>query len=220
MTAQSGIRSYVLRQGRLTRGQKRALETYWPVFGLETSAGPADFSRIFGNDRAVILEIGFGMGQSLIEQAAARPDENFVGVEVHRPGIGHLLMRLDERALTNVRVYAEDSLVVLNNSIPDASLACLQVFFPDPWPKKRHHKRRLVNESFLRLVAGKLKPQGVLHLATDWQPYAEAMLDSIRQVAMFKPIPPPVRPQTRFEARGRRLHHVITDLAFRLDRLP
>ncbi len=234
LAGDTGIRSFVLRQGRLTRGQRRALAEQWPVFGLESGAGLINLAQVFGNDHPVTFEIGFGMGQSLITQAQAQAERNFIGVEVHRPGVGHLLVQATELAASNIRVYAEDGQLVLKQCIPDASLDVIQIFFPDPWQKQRHHKRRLVNAPFLQLAWRKLKPGGVLHLATDWQDYADEMADEMaevmakktaegmtscgREVQTFTSIPPPPRPETKFEARGRKLGHVISDLAYRANK--
>ncbi len=219
MESRAGIRSFVLRQGRLTKGQRRALAEQWPIFGLDSSAGLINPTEVFGNDHPVTFEIGFGMGESLITQAQTQTERNFIGAEVHRPGLGHLLMQAAALTQTNIRVYAEDGQKVLNQCIPNASIDSIQIFFPDPWHKKRHHKRRLINAPFLQLVWNKLKHGGVLHLATDWQPYAEVMLDEmtscIQEGQKFDQIPPPPRPTTKFEARGQQLGHPVTDLAFR-----
>lgn len=167
------IRSFVLRQGRLTPGQEKALEEDWPAYGLSLSEELLDLAAVFGNDHPVHLEIGFGMGDSLASQADQNPAINYLGVEVHRPGVGHLLMLLRDRELDNVRVFAEDSVPVLNQCIPDGSLDRVQIFFPDPWPKKRHHKRRIVQRDFVSLLKRKLSAGGMIHFATDWVPYAE-----------------------------------------------
>ena len=227
MASRAGIRSFVLRQGRLTRGQGRALAEEWQGFGLESNAGLINPATIFGNHHPLTFEIGFGMGESLITQAQTHPERNFIGVEVHRPGLGHLLMQAATSSLKNIRVYGEDGQLVLEQCIPNESLARIQIFFPDPWHKKRHHKRRLINAPFLQLVWNKLQSGGVLHLATDWQPYAQAMQEEItnyiqdsqdsqeeRPLTKFTPIPPPPRPTTKFEARGQALGHAVTDLAF------
>ena len=181
--AKRGVRSFVLRQGRMTKGQSKALIELMPVYGLTVDTGAVDLREIFQNSNKVCLEIGFGMGESLLTQAATNPDWNYVGVEVHRPGIGHLLMGIDQRQLANVRVFGQDTVEVLNRSIVKRSLDAIQVFFPDPWPKKRHHKRRLVNDAFIELTATKLKPGGVIHIATDWPHYAEEITDLFAKVS-------------------------------------
>ena len=221
------IRSYVLRQGRLTRGQQRAFELYWPQLGLEYRQLPLDPAETFGNDNPVFLEIGFGNGESLAEMARRGPDKNFIGIEVHGPGVGHLLMKLEEYACRNVRVCRHDAVEVLQHMIPDASLAGVFLFFPDPWHKKRHHKRRIVQPGFIELLARKIRPGGFFHAATDWQDYAEHMLEVLQghpqlfrntsPSADFVPRPEQ-RPLTKFEQRGLRLGHGVWDLVF--ERLP
>ncbi len=213
MTEKRGVRSFVLRQGRLTKGQEKALEELFPKFGIDTGK-PIDTEVIFGNDHEVCLEIGFGMGESLVQQAVENPHWNFIGLEVHRPGVGHLLMKLSELEITNVRVLANDAVEVLKANLPDATLDKVQIFFPDPWPKKRHHKRRLINDAFIQLVTPKLKPGGLIHIATDWAPYAEEVREMMSNVSAYSPLEPPVRPDTKFERRGRSLEHQITDLAY------
>lgn len=210
------IRSYVLRQGRLTPGQENALSQHWPRLGCSTQGGLLDFAALFGNDQPVCLEIGFGMGDSLAEQARDKPHTNYVGIEVHRPGVGHVLMLSELFALDNLRVFAEDSIEVLNTSVPDRSLSLVQVFFPDPWHKKRHHKRRLINEEFLALVRGKLASGGIVHVATDWVPYAEEIEALFATQSYFRQVSAPARPQTKFERRGLGLGHEISDLAYQL----
>lgn len=208
------IKSFVLRQGRLTRGQENALEQYWPVYGLSLESGnPIEHFKEAG---PVTLEIGFGMGDSLFEQASNFPARNFIGIEVHRPGVGHLLMLAGEAGLTNLRVYSEDSLEILQKVVPDGSLDVVQVFFPDPWPKKRHHKRRLINGTFLNLIAGKLKPGGLIHIATDWEPYAQWILEVFAERNDYTVTDAPERPKTKFEQRGVKLGHRIQDFAWRL----
>lgn len=217
----AAIRSYVRRQGRITGGQLRALETHWSRFGVETAA-QIDLDRLFERRAPRILEVGFGDGESLAAMAHASPREDFLGVEVHRPGIGHLLLRAAELDLTNLRVIAADILPLMENGIPDHALDRIQVFFPDPWPKKRHHKRRLVQARFVGLAARKLRAGGVLHLATDWEEYACQMLEVIGACNSFSNAagngqyaPRPVyRPETRFERRGQRLGHAVRDLLF------
>lgn len=215
------IRSYVRRQGRITQAQEWALQALWPNYGLETGYA-LDPQEVFGRVAPLILEIGFGNGESLAEMAAVAPEKDFVGVEVHRPGVGHLLMALKERRLTNVRVVCADAIEYLEKRITDACLEAIHVFFPDPWHKKRHHKRRLVNAAFAALAARKLKPGGVLHCATDWEHYAFHMLNvleccgALRNLAGSKRFSarPAYRPLTKFEVRGQRLGHGVWDLIF------
>ena len=211
-----GVKSYVLRQGRLTPGQQNALTDLWPVYGLDTAMGPLDVNNLFAQPGPVCLEIGFGMGDSLAAQAKNNPEINYIGIEVHRPGVGHLLILAAEYELSNLRVFAEDSLEVLSLSLADQSLSSVQVFFPDPWHKKRHHKRRLINAEFLNLMTRKLHPSGLLHVATDWRPYAEEIEELFQEFPQFEMEPAPARPETKFERRGLGLGHEITDLAFRL----
>lgn len=216
------IRSFVRREGRLTSGQQRALDECWPRFGLAADGAPLDLDATFGRRACRVLEIGFGNGESLATMAAAAPATDFIGIEVHRPGVGHLLMRIDALALDNVRVFCADAVEVLERRIPDASLDRLQAFFPDPWHKKRHHKRRLIQPDIVALFARKLAAGGVLHLATDWENYAEHMLDVLRQAPAFANrsadgdycARPDYRPLTKFESRGQRLGHGVWDLLF------
>lgn len=221
--SQRDVKSFVRRQGRLTPGQKRAVESYWPRFGLDcTGQLPLDLDQVFNcAARERILEVGFGNGETLLAQAALRPDADFLGIEVHRPGVGHLLMRLAEHDLNNVRVICDDAVRVLRDGLNDAVLDRINIYFPDPWPKKRHHKRRLIQPSFVALLARKLKPGGLLHLATDWEPYAEQVLsvlesspDFVNRFTGYAPRPPE-RPLTKFEQRGQRLGHTVRDLLFR-----
>ena len=210
------IKSYVLRQGRLTKGQAQAIEIGWPIYGLSSSDGLLDLESIFSRRADTVFEVGFGMGDSLLAQAKAAPEKNFIGVEVHKPGVGHLLLRAMEYRLHNLRVFQEDSLDVLFGAIPDRSLSTVQIFFPDPWPKKRHEKRRLVDSEFLNLLFKKLEFEGLVHIATDWVPYAEAVEELFTKRQDFAFAPAPERPETKFERRGRRLGHKVRDLAFRL----
>lgn len=217
------IRSFVLRHGRMTEAQQRGFEHGWPRFGLEHGAGRLDYRQVFGREAPRVLEIGFGMGQSLVEMAAAAPDTDFIGVEVHRPGVGKLLHLAEERGVENIRVYCHDAVEVLRDCIPEASLDTIQIFFPDPWHKKRHHKRRLIQPAFAATLVGYLKPGGTLHLATDWENYAEQMLEVLSATpglentagpGQYAPRPAH-RPLTKFEARGERLGHGVWDLLFR-----
>jgi tRNA (guanine-N7-)-methyltransferase len=216
------VRSFVLREGRLTTGQQRALDSLWPRLGLERSAGPLDPQAVFGRDAPQVLEIGYGMGQSLVQMAAAEPDKDFIGIEVHRPGVGALLMATEEAEVSNLRSYCDDAVEILELCIPDASLARVQLYFPDPWHKKKHHKRRIVQPAWVQLVQRKLAPGGVLHMATDWQDYAEHMLAVmqaesgwINQSEDQTFVPRPAwRPETKFERRGARLGHGVWDLLY------
>ncbi len=233
------IRSFVRREGRLTSGQQRALDELWSRFAID-SAGPDTleatrlalnepaldvdvlFTREPGSQRQTVLEIGFGNGTSLAEMAAAHPDLDYLGIEVHRPGVGNLMRLLAERDLHNVRVLCDDAVQILKHRLPDVSLDRVQLFFPDPWHKKRHHKRRIVSPEFTALIAQKLKPGGVFHLATDWQDYAEQMMAVMSAAAEFHNLAgvnnysprPEWRPLTKFEQRGQRLGHGVWDLLF------
>lgn len=216
------VRSFVLREGRLTPGQAKALEQWLPVYGLPGS-GAIDLAKSFGRDAPVVLEIGFGNGESLLEMARRHPEWNFIGIEVHRPGVGHLLKLAAEHEVENLRVSTRDAVEVLEQQLPDASLDRVQLYFPDPWPKKRHHKRRIVQPGFARLVARKLVAGGEFHLVTDWQPYAEHMREVLDAEAAFENLAgeagyvprPEDRPLTRFERRGHRLGHGVWDLVYR-----
>lgn len=207
----------------MTAGQQRALEQLWPRFGVAPGSGPVDLEALFGRDAPVTLEVGFGNGESLAWQAERMPERDFIGIEVHRPGVGHLLSELARRGLENVRIFNEDAVEVLESRIAPASLDTVQVFFPDPWHKKRHHKRRLIQPAFVRLVASRLRPGGWLHLATDWSDYARQMQQVMAASAdLFAPegpqplaTRPSSRPATRFERRGERLGHRVSDLLYR-----
>ena len=222
--ARRPIRSFVMRAGRMTAGQSRALEDLWPRFGLDYAAAPLDLPALFGRDAPRTLEIGFGNGEHLAKLAAAHPERDYLGIEVHRPGVGHLLMLAEAAGLTNLRVSDHDAVEVLNQQIPPATLDEVLVLFPDPWHKKRHHKRRLIQPPFIELLATRLRPGGVLRLATDWEEYALQMLDVLRGApALFANLSPggdwmprpEERAPTRFEKRGARLGHGVWDLAFR-----
>lgn len=208
------IRSFVRREGRMTVAQKRALEELWPRFGIDPDDTPINFSAAFGRDAPVVLDIGFGNGNALAALAAQQPQNNYLGIEVYRPGVGHLLRRLHDENLANVRVLCADAKDVLTRNISDASLTAVYLLFPDPWPKQRHHKRRLVQSEFIELVRHKLKLRGVLHLATDWQDYAEHMRTVLVASSGFAPAPAGTRPATKYEARGQRLGHPVCDLVF------
>jgi len=216
------IRSFVRREGRITEAQKRALEELLPRYGIDTGNTALDFVALFGRDAPVHVEVGFGNGEALAAMAAAHPQNNYLGIEVHRPGVGALLRRIEAEGLTNVRVACTDAKELLEQRIPAASLSAVYIFFPDPWHKKRHHKRRLVQIEFVELLAHKLKPGGLLHLATDWEDYAQHMLAVLSAAKGFENTSgssqyaprPETRPCTRFERRGQRLGHGVWDLLF------
>ena len=217
------VKSFVLREGRLTNGQAAAIEQYWPTMGLDYTKDPINMEEIFGRSAPVTLEIGFGMGKSLVEMAKNAPEQNFIGIEVHRPGVGACLMDAGELGLTNLRVYQHDGVEVMADSIGSESLDCVQLFFPDPWHKKRHHKRRIVQPEFVESIRRHLKIGGVFHMATDWENYAEHMLEVMNGAEGFDNtsesgdyIPrPDSRPLTKFEQRGHRLGHGVWDLMFK-----
>jgi tRNA (guanine-N7-)-methyltransferase len=226
MTAQThprGVRSFVLRAGRMTEGQQRALERLWPQFGLEYAAMPCDLAGLFGRLAPCVVEIGFGNGANLVHMASAQPQVNFLGIEVHRPGVGRVLLDIERLGLRNVRVSNHDAVEVVGQQLREASLDEVLVLFPDPWHKKRHHKRRLLNTAFVALLATRLKSGGLLRAATDWEPYASAMLEVLGGCALLENtasaggyVPrPESRQPTRFERRGERLGHGVWDLAFR-----
>lgn len=217
------IRSFVRRDSRMTKAQQRAIHEGMPTFGLSLSSGFVDFSKIFNNDAPCVLEIGFGMGHSLLQVAKENPTKNFIGIETHLPGIGHLLSGIEMAEIKNIRVYHADAVQVLTNCILDDALTEIQIFFPDPWPKRRHHKRRLIQNEFIQLLLKKLKMNGILHLATDWEDYAKQMMEVLSSFpqlknmagmgcyalrSMHRPI------LTRFELRGQKAGHVIRELQF------
>jgi tRNA (guanine-N7-)-methyltransferase len=217
------IRSFVMRAGRMTTGQSRALEESWPRYGIDYSPTPLDLERLFGRHAPRTLEIGFGNGEHLAALAAAHPERDYLGIEVHRPGVGHLLMLAGASGVTNLRVSDYDAVEVLREQIPPAALDEVLVLFPDPWHKKRHHKRRLIQPPFVELLASRLRAGGVLRLATDWEDYAMQMLEVLRAAPhLFSNLSPTgdwmPRPEervpTRFEKRGARLGHGVWDLAF------
>ncbi|KMT65149.1 tRNA (guanosine(46)-N7)-methyltransferase TrmB [Catenovulum maritimum] len=216
------VKSFVLRQGRLTNAQETAIKDHWSEYGLEYKNEKFNWSEIFGNDNPIVFEIGFGMGGSLIKMAQAEPNKNFVGMEVHLPGVGACIKDAAELKVPNLKVINHDAVEVLNHCVPDNSLEKLQLFFPDPWHKKRHHKRRIVQPEFAQLIRTKLSLGGVFHMATDWENYAEHMLEVMSNEAGYKNqsetqdyIPrPEFRPLTKFEERGHRLGHGVWDLIF------
>lgn len=215
------IRSYVLRQGRVSNAQARAHHALLPLYGISYSDQRLDLDAAFGRRAPKVLEIGFGMGETTAAIAAAHPEKDYLGIEVHTPGVGSLLKLIGERGLANLRLIQHDAVDVLRNMIPPASLDGAHIFFPDPWPKKRHHKRRLVQTDFVALLASRLKPGGYLHLATDWQEYAEQMLavlcaePQLENTAAGYAARPDYRPQTKFETRGLKLGHGVWDIVFR-----
>jgi tRNA (guanine-N7-)-methyltransferase len=222
MHARRPIRSFVLRAGRVTAAQERALVELWPSFGLDFDGRPLDLDALFRRRAPRCLEIGFGAGEVIGALAKAHPETDHVGIEVHRAGVGRLLMHAQEEALANVRIICHDAVEVLASSIADEAFDSILIFFPDPWHKKRHHKRRLIDTPFMSTLAAKLKTGGVLRLATDWQAYAEQMLsvgnacDRLQSLSAENAYVerPDFRPATRFERRGARLGHGVWDLAY------
>lgn len=216
------IKSFVLRQGRLTVAQQNALENHWQDYGIDFSRQLLDFKTLFDNDHDVILEIGFGNGESLLQQAINQPQYNFIGIEVHGPGVGHLIHEAHAQKVDNIKVIRHDAVEVLEQQITDNSIKQLQLFFPDPWHKKRHHKRRIIKSAFIQLVQQKLKPGGFFHMATDWQHYAEQMLEEMDATELFRNISGKgnysktqgTRCETKFERRGIRLGHGVWDLIY------
>lgn len=217
------IRSYVIRAGRITEGQKNAFDRWWPVYGLSLFDGLQSFNEVFANTNPVVVEVGFGMGDSLIEMAQAEPDKNFVGIEVHPPGVGRLINQAGLMGLQNLRVYMADAKDVLQDCFADESIARFQLYFPDPWHKKKHNKRRIVQADFVALVSSKLSPGGLFHLATDWADYAEHMMEVLCLAQRLENMTPDYlfaekpdfRPETKFERRGERLGHAVWDLLFK-----
>ncbi len=216
------IRSFVRRTGRLTPAQQKALIELWPRFGLDAGAAPLDPGLVFGREAQTVLEIGFGNGDSLVEQAAVDAARNYIGIEVHEPGVGHCLLRLRELGLENLRLICQDAIDVLEQRVPAHSLERINLYFPDPWPKKRHHKRRILQPPFLALCSRALRPGGTLHIATDWANYAEHIDELMSESVAFECLEtrehggeaPLERPRTRFEQRGLRHGHRIRDWIF------
>ncbi|MEM7196095.1 MAG: tRNA (guanosine(46)-N7)-methyltransferase TrmB, partial [Pseudomonadota bacterium] len=217
------IRSYVLREGRLTKGQKTALDTLWPRWGISLDSNQEMFvnwEQVFERVAPVVLEIGFGNGDALVEMARANPQKNYVGVEVHKPGVGRLLLNAQAAELTNIRVFCADGLDVLARAVAPASLDSVLLFFPDPWHKKKHNKRRILQDRFIDLVHSRLATGGLFHFATDWQPYAEEAIDRLDRHYGFVnsagnggfALRPPTRPLTKFEQRGQKLGHDVFDI--------
>ncbi len=209
------IRSFVRRAGRLTSGQQRALNELWPRWGVDDLNMLRDLDTLFGRSATRVLDIGFGDGEALLAMAEASPETDFLGVEVHAPGIGHCLIGAEAASVTNLRLIQEDAVDLLGVHLSPSSLDRTQLFFPDPWPKKRHHKRRIVQPKFLGFVCRVLKPGGTLHIATDWAPYAEHIQSVVADVSELKVTQySGARPTTKFEERGRRLGHAIHDLVY------
>ena len=220
LTSQS-IRSFVLRQGRMSDAQHRFLDEMMPRVGLAYRPAPVDLNAVFGRQAPHVVEIGFGMGQSTAAIAQARPGDDFLGIEVHAPGVGGLCKLIEEGNIPNLRIVQHDAVEVLRDMIPEASLAGVHVYFPDPWPKKRHHKRRLIQSPFVKLIASRLAPGGYLHCATDWEEYAQQMLEVLAAEPLLANTAegfaekPDYRPLTKFENRGIKLGHGVWDLVFR-----
>jgi tRNA (guanine-N7-)-methyltransferase len=215
------LRSYVIRAGRQTASQTEAIEKYWSRYVIADTTSPLDPVALFGRRAPLVVEIGFGMGDSLAEMAAANPDRDFIGIEVHRPGVGKLLNYIESLGLKNLRIYCHDAVEILRDCIAEGSVSTVQIFFPDPWHKKKHHKRRLVQPAFIAALTRKLKPGGRIHLATDWQNYAEHMMEVMSQAENLTNLAgvgnystDTGRPETKFERRGNRLGHGVWDLMF------
>ncbi len=217
------MRSFVLRGGRLTAGQKRALDEFWPHFGIEKGESLLDFKTLFGNNAPVIMEIGFGNGGATWQMARARPAENYLGVEVHQPGVGHLLLKMKQHGIVNIRIANDDAVEFLRERVAEESLDGVRIYFPDPWPKRQHHKRRLIQPALVALLASRTRLGALLHLATDWEPYAEYMLEVMRSADGFENLSldgdfcdqPAWRPETKYERRGKSLGHQVRDLLFK-----
>jgi len=216
------IRSYIRRQGRATAGQQNAIDNVWDNYCLDPEK-TYDYSQVFGRNAPLIVEIGFGNGSSLAAMAEANPELNYLGIEVHRPGIGHLMLLLEEKGIKNVKIYHHDAIEILEQKIPDNSLTGVHLFFPDPWQKRRHHKRRIVRPSFIDLLNNKLMSDGYFHAATDWEHYAKDMLKTLSANNKLRNTSssnqycerPEYRPLTKFENRGVRLGHGVWDLIFK-----
>ncbi|MFT6156733.1 MAG: tRNA (guanine-N7-)-methyltransferase [Neolewinella sp.] len=211
-----------MREGRVTASQKKAMETLWPIYGVGYSPERLNLDTLFGRNRPVTLEIGFGNGDSLVEMARNNPDNNYLGVEVYTAGVGHCLIAAKQQVVDNLRIISHDAIEILNHQIDDGALGAVQLFFPDPWPKKKHHKRRIINAGFIALLQRKIKSGGLFHFATDWQPYADWALEHLEATdglvnlagkGEFLPRPE-YRPVTKFEKRGLRLGHGVWDLMY------
>ncbi len=217
------IRSYVIRSGRLTDAQRNAIESYWAKYVIDFEKKPLAIETLFDKPQPLTVEIGFGMGDSLLEMAMENPEQNFLGIEVHQPGVGKLLNGIAEKQLTNIKLICHDAREILETGLPEHCIDRLLLFFPDPWHKKRHNKRRLVQPEFIELLLKKLKPSAELHFATDWQAYAEHMMEVLEantslenELGTQNYWPSPDRPVTKFEKRGQRLGHGVWDLRFRV----
>lgn len=214
------IRSYVLRQSHMTDAQQRAIDNLWPSFGIDYQEAIISLPTLFGSDRDKVLEIGFGMGTATVEIAKKLPETDFLAIDVHGPGVGNLLKIIDEEKISNIRVMRHDAVEVVENMLANGSLSGIHIFFPDPWHKKRHNKRRLIQHEFVAKLLPKLKSGGYIHLATDWEEYAVQMLgvlsgfDKLQNIADDYAPTPVYRPETKFEARGKRLGHGVWDLVF------
>jgi tRNA (guanine-N7-)-methyltransferase len=215
------IRSFVLRQGRVSNAQRRAHDTLLPQFGIPYSAQLIDLDSVFGRSAPKVLEIGFGMGETTAAIAGQHPENDYLGIEVHTPGVGSMLKRISELGLANVRIIQHDAVEVLHHMIAPGTLDAVHIYFPDPWPKKRHHKRRLIQPEFVALLCSRMKPNAYLHVATDWQEYAEQVLAVLKQEpCLVNTTPdyaprPDYRPLTKFESRGLKLGHGVRDIVFR-----
>lgn len=222
-TKQRRIRSFVVRGGRMTEGQQKAYDANWEVYGLDEANGRIVYQDVFGRESDVVIEVGFGMGASLVEMAKNAPEKDFIGIEVHPPGVAKLMMMAAEEGLTNIRVYCHDAIEVMADCLPQGEAATFQLFFPDPWHKKKHNKRRIVQPLFAQQVANILKVGGVFHMATDWEPYAEHMLEVMEAQVNYENVAgknqyhprPDNRPLTKFEQRGEKLGHGVWDLVYK-----
>ena len=224
LAVKKSIKSYVKREGRLTKSQLYGLDNYWIKYGIEYSPKKINFEEIFESYKPLILDIGFGSGESTINHAISHPENNYLAVEVHRPGIGRLLNKIEENTLTNIKIIKHDVIDILREQIPDCSLTQIFIFFPDPWPKKRHHKRRLINGELIKLIKKKLVMHGRLHIATDWEDYANYIMEignadseliNLAGYNNYSPRPE-WRIETRFEHRGKKLEHNVWDLCYGL----
>lgn len=220
--ARRTIRSFVVRGGRMTEGQQKNYEVNWAQFGLNLADGRINYATVFGRESDIVIEVGFGMGASLVEMAKNAPEKDFIGIEVHPPGVAKLMMLAKEEGINNLRVYCDDAIEVMANCLPEKTASAFQLFFPDPWHKKKHNKRRIVQPLFAEQVANVLKTGGVFHMATDWQPYAEHMMEVMEEQTLYDNAAgkgcyhprPEWRPLTKFEQRGERLGHGVWDLIY------
>ncbi|AEF53498.1 tRNA (guanosine(46)-N7)-methyltransferase TrmB [Marinomonas posidonica] len=216
------IRSFVVRGGRMTEGQQKNYDANWAMYGLSLEDGRIDYKTVFGRESEVVLEVGFGMGASLAEMAKNAPEKDFIGIEVHPPGVAKLMMLAKEQGITNLKVYCDDAIEVMAKCLPEKAASCFQLFFPDPWHKKKHNKRRIVQPLFAQQVANVLKTGGQFHMATDWQPYAEHMMEVMEEQSLYQNAAgkaqyyprPEWRPLTKFENRGEKLGHGVWDLIY------